>query len=86
MYTNSEHRHAREKPWLSTIVEVSSILLLNCIRSQRLGDIPNYRVRHTKPSFATSTTPMGSKVGVEGPILACPNFVPAGKMQVLLIK
>ena len=79
---DSEQRGALEKPRLSTIVEVSSLLLLNCIRSQRLGDIPNYLVRHTKPIFATPTAPMGSKTGVEGPILACPDFVPASKMQV----
>ena len=79
---DSEHRGALEKPRLSTIVEVSSLLQLYCLRSQRLGDIPNYLVHHTKPIFATPTAPMGSKTGVEGPILACPDFVPASKMQV----
>ena len=78
---DSEHRGAPEKPRLSTMVEVALLLLLNCIRSQRLGDIPNYLVRHTKPIFATPTAPMGSKTGVEGSILACPDFVPASKMQ-----
>ena len=79
---NSEHRHAREKPWLSTIVEVSPLLLLNCIGSQRLGNILNYLVCHTKPIIATPTAPMGSKTGVEGSIWACPDSVPASKMQV----
>ena len=79
---DSEHPGAPEKPRLSTIVEVALLLLLNCIRSQRLVDIPNYLVRHTKPIFATPTAPMGSKTGVEGPILACPDSVPASKMQV----
>ena len=79
---DSEFRGAPEKPRLSTIVEVALLLLLNCMRSQRLGDIPNYLVRHTKPIFATLTTPMGSKTRIEGPILACPDSVPAGKMQV----
>ena len=79
---DSEHPEAPEKPRLSTIVEVSSLLQLNCIRSQKLGDIPNYLVHHTKPIFATPTAPMGSKTGVEGPILACPDSVPASKMQV----
>ena len=79
--TTSEFRCAREKPWLSTIVDVSSLLLLNYIRSQKLGDIPKYLVCQTKPIFATPTAPMGSKTGVEGSILACPDFVPASKMQ-----
>ena len=78
----SEHRHAREKTLLSTILEVLTRHLLKCIRSQRMGDIPNYLVRHTKPIFAPPTAPMGSKTGVEGPILACPDSVPVGKMQV----
>ena len=78
---NSEHRHAREKPLLSTNVEVLSLLLLNCIWLQRLGDIHNYLVYQTKPIFATPTTPMGSKIGVEGCILACPDSVPASIMQ-----
>ena len=79
---DSADPHALKKPLLSTIVEVSSLLLLNCIWSQRLGDIPNYLVHHTKPIFATPTAPMGSKTGVEGPILACPDSVPASKMQI----
>ena len=37
---DSEYRHAHEKPWLSTIVEVLTFLVLKCIRSQRFGDIP----------------------------------------------
>ena len=82
LLVDSEHPGAPEKPRLSTIVEVALPLLLNCIRSQRLGDKPNYLVRHTKPIFVTLNAPMGSKTGVEGPILACPDFVPAGKMQV----
>ena len=79
---DSEHPGAPEKPQLSTVVEVALLLLLNCIRSQRLVDIPNYLVRYTKPISATPTALMGSKTGVEGPILACPDSVPAGKMQV----
>ena len=79
---DSEHRGAPEKPRLSTIVEVSSLLQPNCMRSQRLGDIPNYLVHHTKLIFSTPTAPMGSKIGVEGLILACPDFVPASKLQV----
>ena len=79
---DSEHPGASEKPRLSTIVEVALLLLLKCIRLQRLGDIPNYLMRHTKPIFATQTAPMGPKIGVEGSILACPDSVPASKMQV----
>ena len=82
LQNNSEHRHTREKPLLSTNVEVLSLLLLNCIWLQRLVDIHNYLVYQTKPIFATPTTPMGSKIGVEGCILACPDSVPVGKMQV----
>ena len=79
---DSEHPGAPEKPQLSTTVEDALLLLLNCIRSQRLGDIAYYLVRHSKPIFATLTAPMGSKTGVVGSILACPDSVPAGKMQV----
>ena len=37
-------------------MEVSSLLLLNRqrLRTQRLGDIANYLVRHTKPIFAAT--------------------------------
>ena len=37
-------------------------------------------LRHTQ--IITETMVTGSKTGVEGPILACPDFVPASKIQV----